>query len=79
MWLYSPVCVGPGGKPGRQVFSRCGSYDKQNMKGVRENGAIKFIDFNILSADIVFVIHLMIFISHSCIRFFPKGTHMVSY
>ena len=25
LWLYSPVCVGPGRKPPKQVFSRCGS------------------------------------------------------
>ena len=25
LWLYSPVCVGPGQKPRRQVFSRSGS------------------------------------------------------
>ena len=26
LWLYSPVCVGPGRKPRRPVFSRRGSY-----------------------------------------------------
>ena len=26
LWLYSPVCVGPGRKPGRPVFSERGSY-----------------------------------------------------
>ena len=26
LWLYSPVCVGPGQKPGRPVFSQRGSY-----------------------------------------------------
>ena len=26
LWLYSPVCVGPGWKPRRQVFLRRGSY-----------------------------------------------------
>ena len=26
LWLYSPVCVGPGRKPQRQVFSQRGSY-----------------------------------------------------
>ena len=26
LWLYSPVCVRPGRKPRRQVFSRRGSY-----------------------------------------------------
>ena len=25
-WLHSPVCVGPGGKPRRPVFSHRGSY-----------------------------------------------------
>ena len=25
-WLYSPVCVGPGWKPRRPVFSQRGSY-----------------------------------------------------
>ena len=27
MWLYSPVCVGPGRKPQRPVFSQRGSYE----------------------------------------------------
>ena len=27
LWLYSPVCVGPGWKPRRPVFSERGSYD----------------------------------------------------
>ena len=27
MWLYSPVCVGPGRKPRRPVFSKRGSYN----------------------------------------------------
>ena len=26
MWLYSPVCVGPGRKPRRPVFSERGLY-----------------------------------------------------
>ena len=28
LWLYSPVCVRPGRKPRRPVFSRLGSYKK---------------------------------------------------
>ena len=27
LWLYSPVCVRPGGKPRRPVFSERGSID----------------------------------------------------
>ena len=27
LWLYSPVCVGPGRKPRRLVFSQRGSFD----------------------------------------------------
>ena len=27
LWLYSPVCVGPGRKPGRPVFLHRGSYE----------------------------------------------------
>ena len=30
--LYSPVCVGPGRKPRRPVFSQRGSYSEWNMK-----------------------------------------------
>ena len=30
VWLYSPVCVGPGRKPRRSVFSQRGSYSRQN-------------------------------------------------
>ena len=29
LWLYSPDCVEPGRKHGRQVFSRCGSFEGQ--------------------------------------------------
>ena len=29
LWLYSPVCVGPGRKPRRPVFSQRGSYEIQ--------------------------------------------------
>ena len=25
-WLHIPVCVGPGRKPRKQIFSRCGSF-----------------------------------------------------
>ena len=28
LWLYSPVCVGPGRKPRRSVFSERGSFDE---------------------------------------------------
>ena len=27
LWLFSPICVGPGWKPRRQVFWRCGAYE----------------------------------------------------
>ena len=27
LWLYNPVCVGPGRKPRRPVFSERGSYE----------------------------------------------------
>ena len=33
LWLYSPVCVGPGRKPRRPVFSQRGSY-KSGVQGV---------------------------------------------
>ena len=28
LWLYSPVCVGPGRKPRKPIFSQRGSYGK---------------------------------------------------
>ena len=31
LWLYSPVCVGPGRKPRRPVFSERGSYLKPKV------------------------------------------------
>ena len=31
LWLYSPVCVGPGRKPRRPVFSERGSYGMSLM------------------------------------------------
>ena len=32
LWLYSPVCVGPGRKPRRPVFSQRGSYVFRTLK-----------------------------------------------
>ena len=32
LWLYSPVCVGPGRKPRRPVFSERGSYFLHHLK-----------------------------------------------
>ena len=32
LWLYSPVCVGPGRKPRRPVFSQRGSYNRHIQK-----------------------------------------------
>ena len=32
LWLYSPVCVGPGRKPRRPVFSQRGSYHYHNYE-----------------------------------------------
>ena len=33
LWLYSPVCVGPGRKPRRPVFSERGSYYLGHKEG----------------------------------------------
>ena len=32
-WLYSPVCVGPGQKPRKPVFSQQGSYESTCIFG----------------------------------------------
>ena len=37
LWLYSPVCVGPGQKPRSQVFSRRGSYKNDVHGGLNYN------------------------------------------
>ena len=33
LWLYSLVCVGPGRKPRKPVFSQRGSYVRQSQSG----------------------------------------------
>ena len=38
LWLCSVVCVGPGQKPRRQVFSRCGSYSIKEAMKIRQIG-----------------------------------------
>ena len=38
VWLYSPVCVGPGWKPRRPVFSQRGSYNLQLTEELIQNG-----------------------------------------
>ena len=37
LWLYSPVCVGPGRKPRRPVFSQRGSNVNINFVNKLEN------------------------------------------
>ena len=34
LWLYSPVCVGPGRKPRRPVFSQRGSFASENAVSI---------------------------------------------
>ena len=35
LWLNSPVCVGPGRKPRRPVFSQRGSHNRRDIVMVR--------------------------------------------
>ena len=35
LWLYSPVCVGPGRKPRRPVFSQRGSYETSTETDIK--------------------------------------------
>ena len=42
--LYSSVCVGPGRKPQRQVFSRSGSYDKILLLNITADLKLKKTD-----------------------------------
>ena len=39
LWLYSPVCVGPGRKPRRPVFSERGSFVYSLLKADLNTGA----------------------------------------
>ena len=39
LWLYRPVCVGPGRKPRRPVFSKRGSYEE--TAGLDSGGSTK--------------------------------------
>ena len=49
LWLYSPVCVGPGQKPRKSVFSQRGSF--KNMLETAELIAILFLTvFDLLSS-----------------------------
>ena len=42
MWLYSPVCVGPGRKPRRPVLSQRGSIYVSLKKGFRSKRQEEF-------------------------------------
>ena len=37
LWLYSPVCIGPGRKPRRPVFSQRGSFSPLQSKKSEQN------------------------------------------
>ena len=40
LWLHSPVCVGPGRKPRRPVFSQQGSYYRSRTRMHRHWGNV---------------------------------------
>ena len=46
LWLYSPVCVGPGRKPRRPVFSQRGSYFTSSMFVYFNQVQIRFCSSN---------------------------------
>ena len=37
LWLYSPVCVGPGRKSGRPIFPERGSYNGGYLDAVEKS------------------------------------------
>ena len=43
LWLYSPVCVGPGRKPRRPLFSQRGSYMSENQITQRKKQTITLL------------------------------------
>ena len=51
LWLCSPVCVGPGRKPCRQIFSRRGSYiNNQRTGSPVKTGVYRGIHFFLIFA-----------------------------
>ena len=66
--LYRPVCVGPGRKPRRPVFSRRGSYHDIAKRSVNVLGAMLLTDHMgyrvIITKPIVFVEHHVIAVAH---------------
>ena len=45
LWLYSPVCVGPGQNPRKPVFSQRGSYNQRWCCGRDIEISSKFSDY----------------------------------
>ena len=63
LWFFGPVCVGPGRKPGRQVFSRRGSYS-----GILLLHTIYYIQVQ------TYCIQFLYLGSYWCIQFLYLGT-----
>ena len=75
LWLYSLVCVGPGQKPQRQVFSQRGSDDVtlNNYQGEQHNWSflflfrqIKFDSLIVAKCDLVHDVESQETIFHLC-------------
>ena len=58
LWLYSPVCVGPGRKPGRPVFSQQGSYDRGVNDSVRLRSSISISCVTVLRNKMSFLVNV---------------------
>ena len=52
LWLYSPVCVRPGRKPRRPVFSERGSIIKVGCKDNQMHGRVSMMLFTQIASEI---------------------------
>ena len=60
VWLYSPVCVGPGHIPGRPVFSQRGSFWHASCHKLRAKGYKTFSCSILLSMKFILLINVKI-------------------
>ena len=75
LWLYSPVCVGPGRKPRRPVFSERGSLESEETELIliSKPNTWKFLSIIILWLDLTTNIHqaILLFFIKTKIRQTP--------
>ena len=75
LWLYSPVCVGPGRKPRRQVFSQRGSNIPMISFAIKRTSVINFNGE--CSVKVTTIVVMVVYFEILSFKFFLQQPHLL--